>query len=52
MSANHIIFLSYLTDIKIVVPENFDFQYSKYFPRIRFFGITLKIDADLRKHII
>ena len=36
-SANHIIFLDYLTGIKIVVPENCDFQYSKNFLRISFF---------------
>ena len=37
---------------KIVVPENFDFQYSKNFLRIRFFGIGLKIGTYLHKHII
>ena len=26
-SANHIIFLGYLTGMKIAVPENFDFQH-------------------------
>ena len=51
-SANHIIFLDYLTGMKIVVPENFDFQYSKNFLRIRFFGIGLKINSDLHKYII
>ena len=38
--------------MKIVVPENFDFQYSKNFLRIRFFGIELNIGKDLYKHII
>ena len=51
-SANHIIWLDYLTGMKIVTPENFDFQYSKNFQRIRFFGIGLKIGTDLHKHII
>ena len=41
-SANHLIFLDCLTAMKIVVLENFDFQYSKNFLRIRFFGIELK----------
>ena len=50
--ANHIIFLDYLTGMKIVVPKNFDFQYSKNFPRIRFSEIVLKIGTDLHKHII
>ena len=50
-SANHIIFLGYLTDMKIIIPE-FDFQYSKKFLRIRFFGIGLKTDKDLPEHII
>ena len=49
---NHIIFLDHLTGVKIVVPENFDFQYAKNFLRIRFFGIGLKIGTDLQKHII
>ena len=35
-----------------VFPENFDFQYSKNFLRISFFGIGLKIGTDLYKHII
>ena len=48
--ANHIIFLNYLTGMKIVVPDNFDFQYSKNFQRIRFSGIGLKIGTDLHKH--
>ena len=47
-----IIFLDYLTDMKIVVLENFDFQYSKNFLRDRFFRIGLKIGRDLHKHII
>ena len=51
-SANLIIFFDYLTGMKIVVPENFDFQYSKNFLRIRFFGIGLKIGTVLHKHII
>ena len=38
--------------MKIVVPKNFDFQYSKNFLRIRFFAIGLKIATDLHKHII
>ena len=38
-SANHIIFLEYLTGTKIVVPENFDFQYSKNFLLNRFLGL-------------
>ena len=38
--------------MKIVVPENFDFQYLKNFLRIRFFEIGLKIDTDLYEHII
>ena len=42
-SANHIIFLDYVSSMEIVVPENFDFQYSKNFLRIRFFRIGLKI---------
>ena len=50
-SANHIIFLDYLTTMKSVVPENFDFQCSKNFLRIRFFAIGLKIGPDLHKHI-
>ena len=44
--------LNYLTGRKIVVPENFDFQYSKNFLRIRFFGIGLKVGTDLHKYII
>ena len=51
-SANRIIFLDYLTAMKIVVTENFDFQYSKNFLRITFFGIGPKIGTDLLKHII
>ena len=51
-SANYIIFFDYLTDMKIVVPENFDFQYSKNFLSNRFFGIGLKISTDLHKHIV
>ena len=50
-SSNHIIFLDYLTGMKIVVPENFDFQYSKNFLHIRFLGIGLRIGTDLHKHI-
>ena len=50
--ANHIIFLDYLTGIKIVVPENFDLQYLKNFLLIKFYKIGLKIGTDLRKHII
>ena len=38
--------------MKIVVPENFDFKYSKNFLRIRFFGMELKIGIDFQKHII
>ena len=38
--------------MKIVVPENCDFQYSKNFLRIRFFEIGLKIRTDLHKYII
>ena len=38
--------------MKIVVPENFDFQYSKNFLRIRFFGSGLKTEPDVHKHII
>ena len=30
-------FRGYLTSMKIVIPENFDFQYSKNFLRMRFF---------------
>ena len=51
-SANHIIFLDYLTGMKIIIPENFDFQYLKNVPRIRCFGIDVKIRPDLHKHII
>ena len=51
-SVNHIISLDYLTSMEIVIPENFDFQYSKNFLRIRFFWIRLKIGTDLYKHII
>ena len=47
-SARHIIFLHYLTGMKIV-SENFEFQYSKNFLRIRFFEIGLKISTDLHK---
>ena len=50
--ANHIIFLDYLTGMKIVVRENLNFEYSKNFLCIRFFGIGLKIGTDLHKHII
>ena len=42
-SVNRIIFLDYLIGMKIVVPENFDFNYSKDFLLIRFSGISLKI---------
>ena len=53
MSADHIIFLDYLTSMKIAVPENFDFQYSKNFLRIsRFLGIGLKFGTDLFNNII
>ena len=45
-------FLDYLTGMKYVVPENFDFQYSKTFLRIRFFEIGLKNGTDFHKHII
>ena len=38
-SADHIIFRNYLTGMKIVVRQNFDFQYSQNFLYIRFFGI-------------
>ena len=38
-SANHTTFIDYLTGMKIVVPENFDFQYSTTFRRIRFLGL-------------
>ena len=31
-STKHIIFLDYLNGMKMVVPEKFDFQYSKNFP--------------------
>ena len=41
-SANYIIFLDYSTGRKIVVPENFDFQYSKNFLCIKFFGPRAK----------
>ena len=51
-SANHIIFHDYLTGMKIIVPENFDFQYFKNFLCIRFFVIGLKIGTDPYKHII
>ena len=51
-SASRKIFLDYLTDMKIFVPENFDFRYSNNFLRIRFFGIGLKIGTNLHKHII
>ena len=51
-SANHILSLDFLTDMKIVVPGNFDFQYSKHFLHSRFFGIELKIGIDLYKNII
>ena len=51
-SAKYIIFLDYLTGMKIAVPENFDFQYSKNSLSIRFFRIRLKISTDLHKHII
>ena len=51
-SVNCIIFLDYLTGIKIVIPEKFDFQYSENFLPIRFFGIGLKIGTDIQKHII
>ena len=51
-STNHIIFLDCLTGMKIVAAKNFDFQYSKNFLRIRFFGIWLKISIDLPRHII
>ena len=33
--------------MKIVIPENFDFQYSKNLLHIQFFGIGLKIGTDL-----
>ena len=46
------IFLDYLTDMKIVVTENFNFLYSNNFLRIRFLGIGLKIGTDLHKYII
>ena len=36
MSADHIISLDYLTGMKVVVLENFDFQYSKNFLRTDF----------------
>ena len=51
-SVNYIIFFDFSTGRKIVVPENFDFQYSRNFLRIRFFGIGLKIGTDLYKYII
>ena len=51
-SENHIISLDSLTGMKSVVPENFDFQYSKNLLRIWFFWIGLKIGRDLHKHII
>ena len=38
--------------MKIVVPENFGFLYSKNFLRTSFIGIGLKIGRDLQKHII
>ena len=38
--------------MKIVVPENFVFQYLKKFLRFSFFGIVLKISTDIHKHII
>ena len=38
--------------MKTVIPENFDFQYSKNFLRIRFFEIVLKIGTNLHKHIV
>ena len=51
-SAKHIILFNYLSGMKIFVPKNFDFQYSKNSLQIRFFGIGLKTDTDLHKHII
>ena len=47
------IFLDYLTGMKIVVPDNFDFQYSKNFLRIKFLEIGLKIglpDFNVKKN--
>ena len=41
-----------MTGMKIVVSENFDFQYSENFLRIRFIEIGLKIGTDIHKHII
>ena len=38
--------------MKIVVPKNFDFKYSKNFLRIIFFGIRIKIGTALYKHVI
>ena len=38
--------------MEIVVPENFDMQYSKNFLRVRFFGIRLKIGTNFHKYII
>ena len=38
--------------MKIVIPENFYFQYSKNFLRNRFFMIGLKNGADLHEYII
>ena len=38
--------------MKIVVPENFEYQQSKNFLCIGFFRIGLKIGTDLLKHII
>ena len=49
---NHIIFLDYLTGMKIVVPEIFYFQYLKKYLRIRFFGIGLKIGIDTNRNTL
>ena len=38
--------------MEILFPENFNFQYSKNFVRIKFFRIGLKIGTDLHKNII
>ena len=51
-SVNYIIFLDYWTGRKIVVPENFDFRYSKNFLGIRFFEIGLRIGTNLHENII
>ena len=51
-SANNIDFLDYSTGMKIIVPENFDFQYSKKFLSISFFGIGLQNGTDFHKYII